>query len=206
MSHTDPPSPKGFGEASPPPPEASARQVPPPPEASAGHGDDLLHNPEVAHEHSDVNLRALLMSAVGLVVVTAVIFVLMAWMFNVMKSRADASDPTISPLAPPATQMPTTTTGNPYFGSAPGPRLLVQEPAVLSKQRRMEEEKLQTYGWVNEKAGIARMPISEAKKLILQRGLPVRTEGAPDPTLGTHPPATGESSGGRTLSRKKEEG
>jgi hypothetical protein len=172
---------------------------PPSPEASAGHSDDLLHNPDVAHEHSDVNLRALLVFAVGLVVVTAVIFVLMAWLFNVREKRAAASDPTISPLARPATQMPTTTTANPYFGNAPGPQLLIGEPAALRQQRALEDERLHTYGWVDEKAGTAHMPIAEAKKLTLQRGLPVRAEGAPDPSLGTRLPATGESSGGRTL-------
>jgi hypothetical protein len=172
----------------------------------AGHAaDDPLHNPDVEHEHSDVNVRALIASAVGLVVVTAVIFVLMAWMFSIMSDRAAASDPMVSPLARPGTQMPKTTTGNPYFGNAPGPQLLVQEPAVLKKQRGMEDEQLQTYGWVDEKAGTARMPISEAKKLLLQRGLPVRADGAPDPSLGTRLPAAGEASGGRILGKKPEE-
>jgi hypothetical protein len=166
--------------------------------------DDLLHNPDVAHEHSDVNLRPLLAFAVGLVVVTAVVFVLMTWLFNFMEEQAAASDPATSPLARPATQMPMTT-GNPYFGTAPGPQLLIEEPAALRKQREIEDERLQTYGWVDEKAGTAHMPIAEAKKLILQRGLPVRAEGVPDPSLGTGLPATGESSGGRTLVRKKEE-
>jgi hypothetical protein len=50
------------------------------------------------------------------------------------------------------------------------------------------------------------MPISEAKKLILQRGLPARA-GEVDPLLGTRRAAFGESSGGRTIpvGKKKEE-
>ncbi len=63
----------------------------------------------------------------------------------------------------------------------------------------MEAETLGTYGWVDEKSGVARMPIEEAKKLILQRGLPARAEGAADPTLGTPRAAYGESSSGRTI-------
>jgi hypothetical protein len=195
MSHIDPPSPTGFGETGPPLPEASARRA----------EDDPLHNPDVAYEHSDVSVQPLLMAAVGLVAGTGVIFVLMAWTFGIMESRAAASDPTLSPLARPATQMPKTTTGSPYFGNAPGPQLLVEEPAALRKERGIEDEKLQTYGWVDEKARTARMPISEAKKLLLERGLPVRADAAPDPSLGTRFPATGESSGGRTLTRRKEE-
>jgi hypothetical protein len=171
---------------------------PPPPEASAGHGDDLLHNPDVAHEQSDVNVRALLAFAVGLVVATAAIFVLMGWLFNFLERRAAANDPAISPLARPATQMPTRTTGSPYFGDAPGPRLLIGEPAALRNQREMEDERLETYGWVDEKSGIARIPVSEAEKLILQRGLPARAH-AVHPWLGTHSAAYGGPSGGRMI-------
>jgi hypothetical protein len=43
------------------------------------------------------------------------------------------------------------------------------------------------------------MPIAEAKKLILERGLPARAEASPDPRVGSHAYAMGESSGGRTI-------
>jgi hypothetical protein len=193
MGHTDPPSPKGDGATGP----SSAA-------ASAGHAADPRHNPDVAYEHSDVDVRPLVLSAIALIVVTGVIFLMMAAVFRFMERRAAASDPTLSPLARPATQMPPTTAGNPYFGDALGPQLLVEEPAALRKQRESEDERLQTYGWVDEKAGRAHMPIAEAKTLLLERGLTVRAEGTPDPSLGTRFPATGESSGGRSLLRKKE--
>ena len=46
------------------------------------------------------------------------------------------------------------------------------------------------------------MPIDEAKKLIVQHGLPVRASGAvEDAAIGTHAPAYGEASGGRDDSR-----
>jgi hypothetical protein len=160
--------------------------------------DDLLHNPDVAHEQSDVNVRTVLACAVGLVVVTAVIFVLMLRTFNFLERWAAASDPPISPLAQPATQMPKRTTGNPYFGDAPRPQLLIGEPAALRNQLEMQDERLQTYGWVDEKSGIVRIPISEAEKLILQRGLPARAHGV-EPWLGTHRAAYGGPSGGRTI-------
>jgi hypothetical protein len=40
--------------------------------------------------------------------------------------------------------------------------------------RADEDERLNNYGWVDEDAGIVRIPISEAMKLTLQRGLPTR--------------------------------
>ena len=66
MKHTDPPS-----------PDASARQALPSPEASAqhdrgggagphDHAPEEMHNEDVAHEPSDINIRAIIASAVAL--------------------------------------------------------------------------------------------------------------------------------------------
>ena len=41
---------------------------------------------------------------------------------------------------------------------------------------RSEDELLTVYGWVDKNAGIVRIPIDEAMKLTLQRGLPARQE------------------------------
>ena len=65
--------------------------------------------------------------------------------------------------------------------------------------RDKEQKRLHGYGWVNQGAGVARMPIDEAKKLIAERGLPVREGEEVSPTLGTRLPARGESSGGRII-------
>lgn len=196
MSHTEPP----------PSPKATARQGPSPPEASAKHDHGSLLNPDVAHEASDVNLRALVSLAVGLFVVTAVVLGLMYGLFSYFNRQAAKNDPPVSPLARPLAELPRSTTGNPFFGPGPGPQLLTHEPGVLAKQRTMEQEVLDSYGWVDQKSAIARMPISEAKKLILQRGLPARGDEV-DPSLGTRRAAFGESSSGRTIpaGRKKEE-
>ena len=47
--------------------------------------------------------------------------------------------------------------------------------------------------------GVAHIPIDEAKKLMLERGLPVREGEAAAPTLGTQRRAVGEASGGRMM-------
>ena len=73
----------------------------------------------------------------------------------------------------------------------------------LQQQRDKEQKVLHGYGWVNQGAGVARMPIDEAKKLILERGLPVREGEDVSPTLGTRLPARGESSGGRDHHRAR---
>jgi hypothetical protein len=58
--------------------------------------------------------------------------------------------------------------------NGPEPRLLVDEPANLDTLRKHEHQMLTTYGWMDQNAGIVRLPIQRAKELILERGLPVR--------------------------------
>jgi hypothetical protein len=160
---------------------------------------DERDNPDVVHEHSDVNVRALIGSAIGLFVVIGIVFVLMWGLLGFFQRQASQNDPPQSPLSRPAVEMPASLVGNPFFGPSEGPQLLTSEPTVLSKQRAMEAERLGTYGWVDEKAGVARIPIAEAKKLILQRGLPARAEGSENPVQGTRRAAYGEASSGRTI-------
>ena len=161
---------------------------------------DELHNEGTEHEHTDVNIRALIWSAVMLVIVGTVSASLMYLLFGWFEQRAAASDPSVSPLAVPAAQVPENTAQTPYFSSGVGgPRLLTNEPMALEKQRAEEQKRLQGYGWVNQAGGVAHIPIDEAKKLIRERGLPTR-EGEPvTPALGTRLPALGESSGGRVI-------
>jgi hypothetical protein len=58
------------------------------------------------------------------------------------------------------------------------PNLKTQHPLEEFKQlRRTWDEQLKSYGWVDEPGGIVRIPIEDAKKLLLQRGLPTRDQG-----------------------------
>jgi hypothetical protein len=192
----------------PPSPEAPAPQGPPPTTPSAARYDDgvvhhrpgdhdELHNEDVAHEHSDVNLRAIAMAAVILAAVVFVSQVLMYLMLIWLEDNAAAHDPQLSPLAVPATQMPNTT-DSPYFSAGvSGPQLLTNEPMALEQYRAGQQKRLQGSGF-DEKTGVAHIPIDDAKRLILQRGLPAR-EGAAAPAFRVRPSARGEASGGRTI-------
>ena len=171
----------------------------------AGQGYDDLHNEEVAHEHIDVNVRGLITSAIVLVTIAVVTWVAMLLLFRYMESFAAANDPPVSPLARAATQMPKTTNESPYFSTgAEGPALISNEPALLRGERAKEQKQLQGYGWVNQASGVAHIPIDEAKKLVVERGLPVR-EGATPPAFRVRAEARGESSGGRTVTAEPPE-
>jgi hypothetical protein len=169
---------------------------------NASHAIDEMHNDDTAHEESDINIAALVWSMVvmfGVVIITAGLMYVLFW--NVLEKQAQERDPKLSPLAMPATTMPKTTTESPFFGSAPEPRLMTVEPLNLLEVRAAEQQTLHGYGWVDEKAKVARVPIDEAKKLIAERGLPVRPDPISDPRIGTRVPAAGESSSGRVITR-----
>jgi len=97
-----------------------------------------------------------------------------------------ASDPAVSPLATPANEAPAE------------PRLQTTPWADLKTLRADETAYLHGYGWIDQPAGVARIPIDRAKELLLQKGLAVR-QGPVDPLEGTSIAATGESTGGRNL-------
>jgi hypothetical protein len=148
---------------------------------------DGLYNEDVAHEDSDVNIQQLLGYTIGLAVMCVVSAVIVLGLFKVFEKQAAAADPVLSPHARPAGQEP------------PEPRLLLNEPRMLQKQRSMEAETLGEYGWTDKASGVARIPIEDAKKLLLHKGIAVRSEAPPDAWLGTHSPASGESSSGRNI-------
>ena len=149
--------------------------------------DEEMHNEDVAYEHSDVSFRTLLASGGAILALFAFSAALMYGLFVIFEKQAEARDPLPSPVAAQS-------------GEAPqGPELLRDEPTNLRKFREEEANKLENGGWMNQGGGIARVPIDVAKKLVVQHGLPVRQGAAEDDKEGTHAPAYGEASGGRTI-------
>ena len=65
----------------------------------------------------------------------------------------------------------------------PQPRLERNERVEINDFRLREEQTLNSYGWVDEKAGVVRIPIERAMQLVAQRGLPTT------PKAGTIPPS-----------------
>jgi len=55
----------------------------------------------------------------------------------------------------------------------PAPRLQTSPPADMRAFRAHEDAILNSAGWVDEASGVARIPIEQAKKLLLETGLPV---------------------------------
>ena len=66
----------------------------------------------------------------------------------------------------------------------PQPSMLVGEPANLDAFRRSEEAILHGYGWADESAGAARIPVERAKEILLEKGFPVRPAAPATPPSG----------------------
>jgi len=84
----------------------------------------------------------------------------------------------------------------------PEPRLEKDERKNLKDARVAEDETLYSYGWVDEKAGVVRIPIDRAMELIAQRGLPTRLQTGTTPSSVVNQAATQSDNSG-TAKRKK---
>ena len=150
------------------------------------HPHGSLDNPETSHETSDINVRAIISFTVVLAVIVLTIDVAMWGLFRGLNYLEVKNDPYVTPLAAPA-------------GQPLGPPGLQTTPWEDLKRFRADQGAyIHGYGWIDQQAGVARVPIEKAKALLLKQGLPVRPEGA-DALEGTHVAAGGESNGGRWL-------
>jgi hypothetical protein len=62
----------------------------------------------------------------------------------------------------------------PSANAPPGPQLQISPPADLKAFRAREEAELHSYGWLDQTAGVVRIPIERAMELVLKEGLPAR--------------------------------
>jgi hypothetical protein len=127
----------------------------------AAHVDHLPVHPDT----SDVNIRAVLRFLVGLAVAAAFIHLAVWLMFLLFAGREASRAGAQYPLAAgQENRLP------------PEPRLQTNPRQDLRDLRAAEDGVLTSYGWVDKSRGIARMPIAEAMKLTVERGLPARQE------------------------------
>lgn len=83
----------------------------------------------------------------------------------------------------------------------PEPRLQRFPREDIMNFRIGEDAALHQYGWVDRNAGIVRIPIQEAMRLTVERGLPARPlDAAQDAAYDTIP---ADSSAGRTVERRR---
>ena len=116
---------------------------------------------EEATLDSELNIRFLVWSTVGLLVILAIAVVAM-WFFGFgIKDKLVAADP--PPPALPEARME---------HRPPAPNLQVDPKQQLLDLRADEERILTSYGWVDQTNGLTRIPIERAMEMLVEQGLP----------------------------------
>ena len=162
------------------------------------HHED--HDPTVHHEDSDVNVRAILWFTAIFIVLAIVIHVGLWFLLKGFRSyeRNRAITPVTEIPLTPDRHIPPQPRLQPFPEPA-APRALGEEEAARSKQEEPQMEsnfrnpwnltpaadwtdykaaydrKVNGYGWIDRTRGIVHLPMDEAKRRLLQQGLPSRS-------------------------------
>jgi hypothetical protein len=120
-----------------------------------------LESRSPGHELSDVNVRLIFVFGLAIIVLGLIVhFTLTAFVRSLARQQAHAvsasrgpSDISLQSSEPPLQEAPA---------------------AELAKLRAEEDAKLNSYDWVDRRAGVVRIPIDRAMALVLKKGLPTR--------------------------------
>lgn len=132
------------------------------PAAGYAHAHEAPYEPphESVEFDREIQYHQLIWMGVGLLVIAVISGVLVFFMLKGFVSwRAASGGP--PPLVAPAP-------------AAAGPRLLARPEGELKQVRQQEKERLESYGWVDQTAGVAHIPVERAIDLVAARGLPTR--------------------------------
>jgi hypothetical protein len=146
--------------------------------------DPVKHESTPSHggyERQDISARGIFYFIAGLLAATLLISFLLSGLYKILDKRFETRQPPVNPLA---ANVPKDTRQVPpqYPETAfPDPRLETDERTQLNSIRIAEEQKLNSYGWVDEKAGTMHIPIERAMELLAQRGLPLRPQSGAQP-------------------------
>lgn len=156
----------------------------------SGHG--------VEYEHEDLGTAGVFGFFIGLAVTGVIIYFIITGMYKFLdkyeQSQMTASSPLVK--AEDSAMIGARRVPNDYpekrFKDNGAPLLEVDERSQMYKFVMDQEKQLHSYGWVDEKAGVAHISIDQAMDLIAQRGLPVCPQtgcasGAVAKTPGTAP-------------------
>jgi hypothetical protein len=134
-----------------------------------------VENPELQHEESDVNVRGIVGFALGLALCIGLSSLVLYGVFESLRDHFTPTPVHPSPLI--GVREPAEPQNSPEL--FPEPRLQVDYSADLEAVRQQWDKQLHSSGWQDKKAGITHIPIEDAMRLTLERGLPARPTGQP---------------------------
>ncbi|WP_010582169.1 hypothetical protein [Schlesneria paludicola] len=130
--------------------------------------DNIGHTPQAKssapdqHERTDIKLRPIGLFAIVLTMMIAGVLLLLDRAFWTFET------------APERIELPQSQIAADHV--LRGPALQAQPRRDLVSFRRTEEQRLSSYGWVDSKRNLGRIPIDAAMKILAERGFPEPTD------------------------------
>ena len=112
------------------------------------------------HEHREADVRLIIETIAGLVISVVVVCIIVYGIFVLLEKTSPVPHPSPVALQP---QLP------------PGPHVEEHPAEELKALRAHEDELLNGYGWVDQKAGAVHIPIDKAMDQIVDK-LPMRPQ------------------------------
>lgn len=129
-------------------------------------------NLHLDHESRDINIRGVVFAAVALAIVTLIAVGIVTGLFVYLRRAINQAQGPTS-MVPQEAVLPAE------------PRIQRDPAGELREMREQEERILDDYRWVDKDAGVARIPIDRAMKVVLERGLLTPKPPAEAPTTAT---------------------
>jgi hypothetical protein len=139
-------------------------------------------NEEVDFEREDLGAKPILIFLLALTIACVLVALALKGLYRYLDAYENRHQPVQNPLVQQTTT-DTRTVERGDIGKFPQPRLEADETTEINAFRLQEEQTLNSYGWVDQPAGVVRIPIDRAMALVAQRGLPTR------PQAGEAPPS-----------------
>ena len=130
-------------------------------------GDQPPTNADVAFESSDIDTRTILAYLFYLAISVAAAFFISVYVFRFTTSLAVDSQ---TPPPPVRQGVAPTMPPEPRLQGVPGHTNDAQ--LDLRDKREADEAANEKYGWTDQQAGIAQIPVDEAMKINVSKGLP----------------------------------
>ena len=146
-------------------------------------------NEEMDFEREDLGAKPILIFLLSLTIGCLLVALVLKGLYSYLDTNESRHQPVQNPLALPTTA-DTRIVEQGDIKKFPQPRLETDETTEINNFRMQEEQTLNSYGWVDQSTGVARIPIDRAMEILVERGLPPAKPmqaAAPGPPPGAVP-------------------
>jgi hypothetical protein len=148
---------------------------------------------ELSHEANRVQVKGILGFALALIALAGIVHLVLAFVMQQFSKEESKLQNQRPPLFALPVDVPT-----PHLQGNPG--------ADLARLKTQSLDRLNTYGWVNREAGIARIPIDRAMDILARSGLPKRAappKSSPETTSSSSKSSSRSESASKAASGRK---